>query len=469
MSAEVPPDNALDAEEAVLAAVLIEPALLHTIGWLKPEHFYSRSYGHVYEATLALALDNGVPPDVVTLANWLRTQNRLNAIEAHHSRGVAALAAIIDSCPSVGNLESYARIVFEAWQIRQLERVATEVLRSCRGVTGNRRALLDQAEAKIAKVTSGGVQRDTGAHAKDVVRARFQDLQARCEAQAAGIHVASGLATGFSRIDDMTGGISKPDLWIIGARPGHGKTSLALGIGMNASYGVPGANEGDPPLVPMGGVAFFSLEMSKEQIIDRALCAEARIDTQALKQARIYPNNWPDLTRAAQFLSSIPLWIDDAKGLTTADIKGRALRQRAAWEREGIPLVLVVVDYLQLIKGPTVRGEMKRDLEVAQISKDLKAMTAALGCPVLALAQLNRSSEKEQRRPRPSDIAESDQIVRDADFVGFLCRDKETPEGAVDLWVAKQRNGAVAAVPLAWAPQFTRFDNYEGGSAPPGL
>jgi replicative DNA helicase len=230
-----------------------------------------------------------------------------------------------------------------------------------------------------------------------------------------------------------------------------GKTALACNLAMNVAF-------------TRRGVLFFSLEMPREQIAQRAISSESRVEMARLRSGGLVEEEWDQLEHARQQLAGLPLWVDDSKGLAVGDLLARATERKTAWAREGTPLSLVVVDYLHLIKTPVRKGQ-NREQEIAEVSRALKAMAGTLKCPVLALAQLSRESEKQQRRPRPSDIRDSGQVEQDADGILFLHRDKETARGCVDVILAKQRQGQVGTFGLAWWPRYMRFEGHLHASA----
>jgi replicative DNA helicase len=436
MRRDLPPDNALDAEAAVIGSCLAVPEHLDALAWLPPEAFFDPGHRRVLGAMRKLR-EAGTPADLVTLAAWLRDHGQLADVG-----GINGLGAIVDGTPIVADVAHYARLVQQAHQVRQLERAALDIASRCRGAIPDRPSLLAEAGEQIAAVTRVVAVAAPGAPIGELVGRTLQAVQ---EPGAEGGNSLSG----FEPLDRATTGFAPGDLWVLAARPGMGKTALACNLALNLAF-------------TGRGVMFFSLEMPAEQIAQRAACSEGRVDMQRLRTpGALTDEDWAKLDHAHKELRSLPLWVDDSKGLGVHDLLARAAERKAIWAREAkpVPLSLVVVDYLQLLKT-TARKDRNREQEVAEVSRALKAMAGTLKCPVLALAQLSRESEKQGRRPRPSDLRDSGQVEQDADGILFLHRDKETPRGCVDVIIAKQRQGQVGTFALAWWPRYMRFDGH---------
>ncbi len=436
------PDHALDAEAAVIGACLLRPEALDDLAWLPVEAFFDRAHSRVFGAMRKLR-EAGTPADVVTLANHLRDHGQIADVGGLHRLG-----DMLDRCPSVDDVGHYARIVQQAAQVRELERAASEIATRCRGNIADRVELLTEARKRIDQATQVTAVGSPGAHIGELVQ---QTLAAAQAPQGEGLNTL----TGFETLDRVTPGFAPDDMWILAARPGMGKTALACNLALNVAF-------------TRRGVLFFSLEMPAEQIAQRAVCSEARVEMPRLRSGGLGEEDWDKLDYAHQQLGNLPLWVDDSKGLSVGDLLARATERRNAWQREKIPLSLVVVDYLHLIKT-TVRKGQNREQEIAEVSRALKAMAGTLKCPVLALAQLSRESEKQQRRPRPSDIRDSGQVEQDADGILFLHRDKETPRGCVDVILAKQRQGQVGTFALAWWPRYMRFEGHTQAGSVEGV
>lgn len=433
------PWHALDAEEAVISAVMLDnESYLLVASLLEPRHFFSSRHRYIWEAITNLAARNAAL-DAVTIAEELRRQARL--LDAG---GIPYLAHVVDATPAVANLEAHALIVRQAWQMRELGNVAERIALYTRRAVGNVPETLARAERAVLEITQLGVSQHRSAHIGDAIREAFVGLEQLGKGSG-----MSGLSTGFQAIDAMTGGIGEVDMMVLGGRPGLGKTSLACNIAVNvAAMG--------------GGVQIFSYELLKSQLVTRLFCAEAQVDSRKLRQGRLTADDWRDLTQAALWQQSLPIWIDDDASISVAELKARAIRRANDCERAGTPLKLVIVDYLQMVKPPPLYGRT-REQEVAEVARELKRLAKTLRVPVLALVAIGRESEKQNRRPRMGDIRESGNIESDTDVAAFLYADKDTPPGCASLHFDKNRNGKTGTVHIMWQPVFTRFSNYEAG------
>jgi replicative DNA helicase len=437
------PDHDLAAESAVVGGVLLEPAVLAEIDWLPTEALYSGPHRLVLGACRQLREEApGAGFDAVRIAGYLRDQGRLADVG-----GVPGIARLLDACPSVHDVQTYARRVSECHQIRRLDYLGRELTTKTRGTVGDRPAVLAWAESELGKIREAGPPGPSKAVA---IGTAAETLIARLRSPETG---AAKTFTGLRDLDRALAGLEPGDLWYLAARPGQGKTSLAVNIACNLALA---ATRGGP----QQGAMLFSLEMPTDQIAQRVICAEAHVDLAQLRRGQLTPEEWDAFDAAQAQLKSYPFSVDDTSGLTVAEITTRARAQSAEWAKKGIRLALVVVDYLQLVRGRAGKKYPTREAEVAEISKDLKALGKVLGCPVLALAQLSRACEKESRTPRPSDIRDSGQAEQDADIITFLHRDKETPKGATDVHIAKQRQGEPGKIiSLAWWGKFCRFSD----------
>jgi replicative DNA helicase len=437
---KLPPQH-IEAEQCVLGAILLEnEALLKVHDFLKPEHFYRPSHRKVFEAILAL-FERNEPIDLLTVTEVLRRRNHIEEVG-----GSAYLASLMEAVPTAANVLHHARMVRETAILRSLINVATEVIAECYEHTEDVEELLDRAERMIFEISE---QRVNAAFAnlkellKDSIRYTEQ-LYERHE-------LITGLPTGFRDFDQLTAGLQPSDLIIIAARPGMGKTSFALNIARNVGVRV---------REPRQAVAIFSLEMSKEQLALRMLCAEAEIDSSRLRRGYLDKNEWGRLVNAANELSDTPIFIDDSPSLTALDIRAKARRLQA---EHG--LGLIIVDYLQLLRG---RGRVEnRQQEISEISRSLKALAKELKVPVVALSQLSRAVEQRNMRiPQLADLRESGAIEQDADLIAFIYRDevydKDTKDkGIAKIIIGKQRNGPTGEIELQFSREYARFKDLE--------
>jgi len=437
------PPHSLEAEAGVLGAVLLNNEVLsHVTEILDREDFYRTGHRLLYEAMLEL-FDRGSPIDLVTATEALRQKGLLEK-----AGGAAHLASLTNQVPSVENAVHYARIVRERAILRKLIWVSTEIASEGYGSGTEVEDYLDRAEQAIFEVTARKV-RPSFTRVKDILKDTFAKIEELYEKK----DLVTGVATGYHDLDQLTAGLQPSDLIIIAGRPGMGKTSFVLNIAQYAAIeaGVP--------------VAFFSLEMSKEQLVMRLLCAEARVDSHRLRRGMLRDSDWPKLTRAAGTLAEAPIFIDDTPGISTLDLRAKSRRLKSEAN-----LGLIVVDYLQLMRA---RGSYDvREQEISEISRSLKGLAKELSVPVVALSQLNRGVEsRADKRPLISDLRESGAIEQDADVIMFIYRDdvynkESTEKGIAEIIVGKQRNGPTDSVRLAFLSEFTAFENlargYEG-------
>lgn len=435
-SDRVPPQN-LEAEQSVLGGMLIDNETVHrVIEILRPEDFYRPAHQFIYQAMMAMYQSNE-PADLVTVTNWLKKEQHLDGVG-----GPAYLAQLVDQVPSTANIAHYAHIVYDMSVLRHVITGAGEIIQKGYEAKGDVDQYLDQAEKIIFEIA----QRKVGegfTHVKDIVKNSFKMIEQLYERKEA----ITGVPTGFGDFDKMTSGLQPSDLVIVAGRPSMGKTALALNMAGHAAV-----HSGHK-------VAVFSLEMSKEQLVQRLLCSEARVDASRLRIGFLHESDWPKLTRAAGSLSEAAIFIDDAAAQTVLEMRAKCRRLQRS---QGLDMV--VVDYLQLMRGGG-RNMESREREIADISRSLKALAKELRVPVVALSQLNRSVESRQdKRPQLSDLRESGSLEQDADVIAFVYRDevynKETPDkGVAEIIIGKQRNGPIGTVRLAFLNTFTRFEN----------
>jgi replicative DNA helicase len=436
---KLPPQN-IEAEEALISAILIDNETLVDIAdVLAPADFYKPAHQKIFAAMLALYKAD-IPVDLVTLSNRLRDSDDLEKIG-----GAAYLARIVDSAPLALNARHYAEIVHNKATLRALLSHGNTIVKRCLEDPCDTEEVLDWAESGIFKVSEMKV-RPTIYAVEDLLESRFKMIKEREKNKC----LYTGISSGFSELDDLTSGFQNSDLIIIAARPSMGKTAFALNLARNAAV-----NSGVPTIV-------FSLEMSKEQLTMRLICAEARLNPYRLQHGYTTPEDWQRLNAARERLSGAPIFIDDAADATALKIRTKARRLKS--EKK---LGLIIIDYLQLMKVQN-RAE-RRDLDISEISRSLKGLAKDLEIPVITLSQLNRQLEnREDKRPRLADLRESGALEQDADVVIFIHREavfkrKEgvmvEDEGTADIIVAKQRNGPTDKVRLAFIEAYTRFEN----------
>jgi replicative DNA helicase len=435
------PPNDLGAERAVLGGILLENDALNTVLELplSAEDFYSDSHARIYESMQQL-FAAGQPVDTVTLRERLATGNKLHAIG-----GDEYLLGLTNTIPTVSNIEAHAKIVREKAIIRRLILACHETAARGYGDYGSMEEFLDEAERAVFAVAKHRL-RSPYEHITDVVVRTFEQITRAAELKQ---HI-TGLPTGFDRLDKMTAGMHPGDLIIIAGRPGMGKTAFALNVALNA------CRARKAPAV------FFSLEMPKEQLANRLLCSEARVDAGKLRTGYLGRDDWPKLTQAAGTLSDLPIWLDDTPGLTLMEVRAKTRRLKA---EHG--LALIVIDYLQLMRAGVKTDS--REQEISEISRSLKGMAKELELPVVALSQLNRGVESrgnKDKRPQLSDLRESGAIEQDADTIIFIYRDEvynpeTTDRNMAEIIVGKQRAGPTGMVKCLFAREFTRFDNYD--------
>ncbi len=435
-SDRLPPQN-VEAEESILGGILLDPEAIGRVADLiRPEAFYLSAHQEIYRATLALHAQ-GSPTDLTCLVAWLEDHNLLKKVG-----GAGKLAQLVDRTVSAVNIDRYAALIKDKYLRRQLIKVAGAVSELAHETATPLDAVLDQAEQSIFSVTQDRVQQGL-VPTEDILARTFADLEQRSLG-----NVLPGLSCNFYDLDAMTQGFQRSDLVIVAGRPSMGKTALSLQIARRISE------------IHKTGVAVFSLEMSKEQLVQRLLASESRIDSNYLRAGRISQHQWEPLSRAIGVLSQLPIYIDDTANPSLGEIRSNARRLQA--ERpEGLGLILI--DYLQLMGSSDANDG--RVQEISKITRSLKGLARELNVPVIALSQLSRGVEsRTNKRPLMSDLRESGSIEQDADLVILLYRDEyynpDTPDrGICELILAKHRNGPVGTVKLLFEPQHTRFEN----------
>lgn len=433
------PPQSIEAEQAVLGAIFLEPAALTVASEiLIPEDYYRTAHQKIYNTMLKLN-DHGKAVDVVTVIEELAAAKDLEDVG-----GVTYLTELAESVPTAANIEYYARIVEEKSLLRRLIRTATTIAQEGYNREDEVDALLNEAEKSIMEVAQ---RKNTSAfhNIKDVLVRTYDNIEMLHNRKGD----VTGIPTGFAELDHMTAGFQRNDLIIVAARPSVGKTAFALNIAQNV------ATKTDE------NVAIFSLEMGAEQLVMRMLCAEGNINAQNLRTGSLTDEDWRKLTMAMGSLSNSGIYIDDTPGVRIGEIRSKCRRLK---QEHGLGMILI--DYLQLIQGNGRSGE-NRQQEVSEISRSLKALARELEVPVIALSQLSRGVEQRQdKRPMMSDIRESGSIEQDADIVAFLYRDdyydKESEnKNIIEIIIAKQRNGPVGTVQLAFVKEYNKFVNLE--------
>lgn len=445
------PPHSIEAEQAVLGGVFLKPDSLYTlVDILNEDDFYLPAHGAIFSAFREL-FQRSVPVDLISVAEHLKSLSRLDEIG-----GAVYLAELARSIASAANAEYYAGLVRDKAMARHLIGSCADIIAQGYEPGQDIRALLNDAEQHIFAIS----QRSSGRSYKDageLTKQAFDYLQASLNRG----DLITGVPTGYSRLDYMTSGLQPSDLIILAARPSMGKTAFALNIAMRAAIraGV--------------GVLIYSLEMSMQQLIMRMLCAWGKVDVSRMRRSRsLTDDDWLGLHDAGEVFSKAPIYIDDSPSLSTLEMRARTRRLKA---EKNIGLVLV--DYLQLMRSS--RRTDSRELEISDISRNLKAMAKELNLPVIALSQLNRKLEErtgDRRRPMLSDLRESGAIEQDADVIMFIYREaaymkheERPPVDKAEIIIGKQRNGPVGMVELMYAPAYTAFEDPDTMYAPSDL
>jgi replicative DNA helicase len=432
----LPPQN-IDAEVAVLGSMLLEEeAISKVVDMLKEGHFYKESHRKIYSCILQL-YNVGKPVDLVTLQEALALEKNLEEVG-----GASYLTSLVASVPTAANIIHYAQIVRDKALLRKLIGVSTEIANKCYDDDENAERLVDVAEKMIFDIATRTIDINS-CSLKEIIRNSIEVIDNLYQRRTA----ITGLATGLRDFDIQTAGLQPGDLIVIAGRPSMGKSALVTGMAAHVSI------EEKMP------VAFFSLEMSKQQLAQRILCSYARVDAHKVRTGFLSREDWDRIIKAANRLSETPLFIDDTPSLNILELRAKSRRLKAQHN-----IALIIVDYMQMMRG-LIRSE-NRQQEIAEISQSLKALAKELNVPVIAVSQLSRSPERrEDRRPQLADLRESGAIEQDADLVALLFREEfytptEENRGLTDLIIAKQRNGPIGTVKLTFLKEFTRFESY---------
>jgi len=432
---KVPPQN-IEAEMAVLGSMLIdENAIIYAMEILDKDSFYKDSHKKIFEVILNLYNANKAV-DIITVSDELKRLGLLDEIG-----GISALTEMVNSVPTSANVSHYARIVKEKAILRALISNATQIVSLSYESDGNIDEILDKAESLIFEISQNKMQ-EQPVSLKEIVKDSIDTIDKLYQRKT----YVTGVPTGFIDLDQRTSGFQPSDFIVIAGRPSMGKSSFAISIAEHV-----GVVEKIP-------IAFFSLEMSKEQLVQRMLCSHARVDAHKVRTGYLSSSDWPRLTAAAGKLSEAPIFIEDTPAISVMELRAKARRLKLQHN-----IGLVIVDYLQLMRSNT-KAE-NRQQEISEISRSLKALARELHIPVVAISQLSRAVEaRADHRPQLSDLRESGAIEQDADLVILLLREEyynptEENEGIAEVIIAKQRNGPVGSIKLAFIKEYTRFEN----------
>ena len=434
----LPPQN-IEAEQSVLGAILLEnDALPKALEIISPEDFYREAHRKVFDVIIEL-FDKNEAIDLITVTDSLKRKNELDSVG-----GVTYLSGLVSLVPTAANVRYHAKIIKEKALLRALLRSTTEIAAKVYESSLEADEMVDYAEKTIFDISDRRTKTSFFT-LKEVIKSSFEMIEHLYDKKEA----ITGIPSGFADLDELTTGFQPGDLIIIGGRPSMGKTALGLNIAQHV-----GVEVGEP-------AAVYSLEMSKEQLALRMLCSEAMVDSNSVRKGFIRKEDWHKLTNAAGKLAAAPIFIDDSSSTSVLEMRAKA--RRLKMEHGG--LSLVIVDYLQLMRG---RGNFeRREQEISEISRSLKALAKELRVPVIALSQLNRAVEQRgEKKPTLADLRESGAIEQDADVIIFLYRDevynKNNPsnKGKAEIIVAKQRNGPTSTVNLTFLSNCTRFLDY---------
>ena len=438
--ARIPPHN-LDAERAVLGAMLLEgrDGLPRVIEVLRPSDFYTEAHRAMFDTMLRL-FDRGEPVDLITLSEELRRSDQLEFVG-----GPAALALLVEQASIAAHLVSYASIVRDMAVLRELIQTSTQIITQAFDAKEEVQTVVDDAERRIFSLAERRLE-GSAQPVSRILKDTFEHIERLYERKE---HV-TGVATGFEKLDLETSGFQPSDFIIIAARPSMGKTAFALNIAQYVGVHL------------RQTVLFMSLEMSSQQLVQRMLCSEAKVDSQSVRTGYLTSADWHRLTAAAGRLADAPVFIDDSPGITVLEARAKARRLKA---EHGLDLV--VIDYLQLMRGRA--SQENRQQEISEISRSLKALAKELRVPVVALSQLSRAVEARAHRdfrPQLSDLRESGALEQDADLILFLYRQKvykddvaPDEEKIAEVIIGKQRNGPIGTVKVVFLPEYARFEN----------
>ncbi len=449
----VPPQS-LEAEKAVLGSVMLDnESIGKAIEMIDPSHFYRTIHQKIFAAALNL-YERNEPVDLITLSEELKRQKILDEIG-----GSYYLTELAESIPSSANVEYHARIVLEKAVLRNMISEGIAIARDCYEAGRDPFEILDRAEQRIFGLSEKRLTK-TFQHIDPIMHETFDKIE-RFHRERKG--VVTGVPTGFTKLDELTSGFQPGELVIVAGRPSMGKTAFCLNVARNAAV------EAKVP------VAFFSLEMSNQQLAMRLLCAEARVDAHGVRTGHLADHEWQKLSMCVGNLAEAPIYIDDSSTMGTLELRAKARRLK---KEKGVGMVMI--DYLQLMQGP--RNSESRQQEISSITRSLKALAKEIDLPVIVLSQLSRAVEVRggERKPLLSDLRESGAIEQDADVVLFIYRSEfygkamddqgQSVEGKAEVIIGKQRNGPVGTVHLSFIKQWAKFENLafdEDAAGPP--
>ena len=431
--------HSMEAEQAVIGSMLMDrDAMESALEILQPDEFYGRQYGTLFQAIRELNTENK-PVDLVTLQERLKENNVPEELA-----GMDFIREVLGSVPTSANVKYYAKIVKEKSLMRRLIRTTEEITAQCYQGTDNVEALMDSTEKKIFNL----MQSRGGGDFTPIRQVVINALE-RIEAASKQNGSITGVSTGFIDLDYQTSGMQPSDLILVAARPSMGKTAFVLNMAQHMAFR------------DNITTAIFSLEMSKEQLVNRLFSLESKVDAQVLRNGRLEDSDWERLIESAEIIGNSNLIIDDTPSISIAELRSKCRKYKMEMN-----LGVIIIDYLQLMSGSSGgKSSTSRQQEISDISRSLKAVARELNVPVIALSQLSRAVEqRDDKRPMLSDLRESGAIEQDADVVMFIYRDdyynKESEKKNIaEIIVAKQRNGPVGTVELAWRPQYTQFGN----------
>ena len=431
--------HSIEAEQSVIGAMIMDKdAIVAASEILTEEDFYSKQYGALFEAMVELN-DEGKPVDTVTLQDRLREKDVPPEVSS-----LEFIRELLNTLPTSAHIKNYANIVAEKAMLRRLIKLNEEIANTCYVGKDSLEYILEDTEKRVFNL----VQRrntDSFVPIRQVVMNAMDQIEKASKNKGS----VTGIATGFIDLDYRTAGMQPSDLVLIAARPSMGKTAFVLNIAQHVAFKLEQT------------VAIFSLEMSKEQLVNRLFSLESKVDAQKLRTGNLSDNDWEKLIETAGVIGKSNLIIDDTPGITIGEMRSKCRKYKLEYD-----LKMIIIDYLQLMSGSGGRND-SRQQEISDISRSLKALARELGVPVLALSQLSRAVEQRpDHRPMLSDLRESGAIEQDADVVMFIYRDdyynKDTEKkGIAEIIVAKQRNGPIGTIELVWLPEYTKFANMQ--------